>query len=310
MKSVTWILVVVLFLSSVTPLTHADYNIGLQKNGATVKILATLTQNVTVLQPSFSAAFLTSNSSSLLGSFNGAARSLAPPATISSLAMNISSNGATIRLELSFRVDGISTINGDLLNADLAWRSLAVRDDIARNGYSLNLVGNAYYLFSLTQLLSRTSNGQLIGTPFLNGQQLRAVAVENATQNFALLDFSFLNTPLDSWQRSFDFTTRTTSWKTTAGFNVTVLSTFQEPGGQFRFTKALLWYVTTARIVAPGPATATGNTLQVDLGGISSLIMSGLVLASAGSLALVYLAERRITNWPRFRSRKSKRNSG
>ncbi len=313
MKGVIWFLVILLFLSSLAPRAHADYSITVSKDGAKVAVSTILIQNVSVIQPQFSFKYVLSNSSSLQNSFNIAAKSLTPGATIRNLSMNGSSDGASIHVSLVYQINGISTEEQGILGAgtfdiNLAWRALAVRDNIVLNGDSVNLVGSAYYVFPLQQLTNRTVGGRGTATTFLNGENHPANVIVNATQNFAVLDFSFLNTPLDTWQQSFDLAAQTTTWRTTAGFNVTVLSTFQEPSGGLRFSKAVILYLTNAQIVAPGLAVPGGNRVRIDTGNATVLIAIGIILASAGLLALGFFSERRILSSARPRSRKPKKS--
>jgi len=312
MKRIVWILVMLVFLTSVTPRARADYNITLTKDAASVALSATLIQNVSTIQPTFSSHYLPSNSSAVQNSFNDAAKSLTPSATVRDLSMNVSSNGSSIQIGLAYRVGGVSfpetgPFNAGLLDLDLAWRALAVRSDFVIDGDSVNLVGNAYYLLPIQQLTTHTVGGTGTATTFLNGENRPANVVQNATKYFALLDFSFLNVPLDTWRQSFDLTSQTTTWRTTAGFNITVLTQFNEQGGGVRFEKAVLWYVTNAEVVAPGLAAPIPNGVKIDTGSPVLLVMIALILGSIGVLAVSFFTERKINATSRFR--KPKRRS-
>jgi hypothetical protein len=294
---------------AIVPVVRADYTVTFKENQAHVEISAKLAQNITIGIPRFSLKFLGGNTSLLSPSnFNDSIRSLSPNASVHDLEETISSDGSSIRIVLAFRVEGVSQVQPGVMAIDTAWRSFAVRNDIVVNGTTVNLVGNKYFLTPLQQLASQTTGGAPIATTFLNGDQLRAIVVENATQNFALLDFSYFNKPLENWERNFDAGSVTTSWQTAGGFNVTVLSTFREPAGEFRFSKAIIWYVTNAKIVVPGIARPSGDKVLVDTGGFPSFIMTAVIVGSSGIFLATLLIERRMKGGSIRRTSKDRKN--
>ena len=312
MKLPFQVLIVSLILSLSIPWSGAQttsqpgtYDLDIDDDHITVSITATMSQNITTI-PAFSFTIQGENSSLAATAVTNSIRQKTPNVTLSDFTLVASSNSSLVSLSVSFKVLGpVSSDQWGNAQADIAWRSFRVEDDLVINGTAFNLVGKHYFstplLLAVDQAFSSTP---LLRTQFeIDGKRAIPQEVEQLAPNLNLLDFTRLSTSLDSWSRQFTLAPTMTTWTRQAGFDVAIVTIQSEPlGGQFTIKDRAFYKVDTV-IEVPGIANNVGETIffgetmfEALMGGITVLI---LIIAVAA-----YFAERRITSKQRFRPRK------
>jgi hypothetical protein len=283
-----------------------QYKITINKDTISVTITTTLDQNLTQL-PVFSLVLRDENASYLASILTKSIQLKTPSASVEGTVLVASSNGNVTSLRLQFEVLGSTwSDRWDTTRADLAWRSFSVEDDILVNGVSINLVGKHYLSDPLLgAVASALRPTPLIRTSFqLNGERAIPLEIEQLAPRLNLLDFSSLQTPIDSWSRQFSVSAPSTTWNKEAGFDIVVTRTITEAAGE-QFTLAdRATYKTSTVLELPGFVSISGDTVYFGQG-TAELIMSGLLVLTLAIALGTYFQDRRLTSRRMSKPRKS-----
>jgi hypothetical protein len=246
--------------------------------------------------PIFAVHVLEQNSSRLSSSLQIALSQKNPKAYPSQVLLDATSNGTQYHYNLSFNVQGISAIRGDVETIDLSWRSFVFEQDFKLGNVSINSVLSAYlgssiaYYAQLPTLTGPPNN--IRRTWYLNNLQILNNAVPLSTQNLELLNFTSLNKPLQNWTISPKITSQSTVYTLDAGFNLTNIERINEPEGATNFARNAI-YTMSATFEVPWNAVASNDTVIIEQpGSWSSWVMIGLVAGTVAVLVLSIVGER------------------
>ncbi|MBS7622893.1 hypothetical protein KEJ39_04360 [Candidatus Bathyarchaeota archaeon] len=176
---------------------------------------------------------------------------------VSSLTIDIASSRVWMNVTARFALDGALDSDQDTLRADLGWLPLKVTSDLRSGNLSYNLVGLNQLRPYIEGLTNQT--GVKYFSPIFT--PITAQMAANTAGNVTIFDLQGLEGKIDSWPRSFDLDSQTTTWRVaeTKSLDLRIqIETVNVSKTVYSYTN------TSARISASGHALAFGDTVIVE----------------------------------------------
>jgi hypothetical protein len=146
------------------------------------------------------------------------------PLKISSLSIYVKSNDSWLNVSTTFELDGVSSVENDVISTDLSWIPFKVISDLKVGDLSYNLVGEEYLRPAIYELANQ-SNVNFF-SPFYT--PITTLMAMNIAGNVSTFDLGQISTNLTSWKKYFDENSFTTSWnlpsRTTLDLRVQITS--------------------------------------------------------------------------------------
>jgi hypothetical protein len=130
------------------------------------------------------------------------------PLKISSLSIYVKSNDSWLNVSATFTLDGISSVENDVISTDLSWIPFKVISDLQVGNLSYNLVGEEYLRPAIYELANQ-SNVNFFSPFYTPIPTSMAMNIAGNVSTFNLDQFS---TNFTSWSKYFDEKSFTTSW--------------------------------------------------------------------------------------------------
>ena len=295
---------VVMFPQAHGLITPGTYNISLTSDHVSVNIYGTFYQNVTTLPP-LAFTFSGLNSSTLAQDLNSSLQQLDPHVWVRDPVLLVSSNGTLLTYSLLFSVFGaIHSYPGGSSSVDVDWRSFNIQEDIQVNGVYFNFLGKHDLGTSLASLAQKGVNPtRSITVSFkLGGTRVSPLQIQTMAPSLNLLDFSSLSDRLDSWSQGFHIDSLTTSWTKQTGFDILATTQLTEPLGNVLTIPEKATYTLGVTLMVPGFASLQGNLIYFGTN-ILDILFAAVILATLATLLVAFVADRRLTQVRRFRSK-------
>jgi hypothetical protein len=289
-------------------------SVSISDGSTTVSISLHASQNLTYQDrffslPYFNGRLIGQNASALTSIVQDSIRELSPRASVNNLVLALSSspptNGTVLQwfnVTLLFQVSGVQTAGSGTERTDLAWKSFVIASNVTVGGVEVNTIGDTYLLptTSYIQLLETQQGVPQRGTfsPYrnlVNNRIVTATGIPTALSRVQLLNFNRFLPPIDSWEQSYIFASRSTMWSLTAEPNLgfIIQQTISEPHATQTINSGF-FYNLQAAITAPARSFAQGNTILSVFIDTTETLM-GTIVASVLALGTVtYLYERRV----------------
>jgi hypothetical protein len=279
-------------------------------NGVTsVAIILQASQNLTSLDrffslPQYNGQLVGQNASTVSSIVQDSIRALNPHASVSNLRIALSSspptNGTVLQwfnVSFQFQVGGIQTPENGDQRTDLSWKSFVIASNVTIGGIEVNTVGSAYMraLATYLQALEAPYQGTFTFRNLINNRVVTAIGLPSTISKIQLLNFTRFLPPVDTWQQSYNFTSRSAIWSLTADPNLglVIQQTSTEPHVTERVTSGF-FYVLKATISAPARSLARGDTILAVFQDTSELLMGTVIVAILALGAVASLYERRV----------------
>ena len=288
---------------------NAQYSVGGTNRAVSVSLNLNLLQNATLLpfEKSFTLPLLHvsavgANSSDLAQGLQGTLRSRNPTAQVSNLDIQVISsswsnktNTQWLNISLSFSVTGVSVSQGETARTDLSWKSFAVSSDYAVGNVEINRIGERYLSGLAADMAAHTGSSSLIQIFYhINGRPIDPTLFQNAVNNMTLLDFSVFATPVSKWQLS-QVSPGGETWSFTGGRGLGMVYTQEiSEGGQLSTAAYGLFYDLTGTVTTPYGAHVVGDTVTFATGGLTEVVMIGVILSTVMLWSGAFLFERKI----------------
>lgn len=283
-------------------------------NGVTsVSILLQASQNLTSQYrlfslPQFNGQLVGQNASTVSSIVQDSIKALSPRATVSNLRLALSSspsaNGTVLQwfnVSLQFQVGGVQTPENGDERTDLSWKSFVIASNVTIGGVEVNTVGSTYMrgAAAFLQALETPSQGTFAFRNLINNRVVTPIGLPSAISRIQLLNFTRFLPPVDTWQQSYDFSSRSTLWSLVADPNLGLIvqQTSTEPHATTEKSTSGFFYVLKAAISAPSRSLARGNTVLAVFQDTSEAVMAmvGTVIVVMVALgAATFLYERRV----------------
>jgi len=278
-------------------------------NGVTfVSVLLQASQNLTSQDrlfslPQFTGQLVGQNATTISSIVQDSVRALNPRASVSNLRLALSSspptNGTVLQwfnVSLQFQVGGIQTPENGDERTDLSWKSFVIASNVTIGGVEVNTVGSAYMRAAATflQTLETPSLGTFAFRNLINNRVVTPIGLPSAILKIQLLNFTRFLPPVDTWQQSYDFASRSTIWSLIADPNLglVVQQTSSEPHVTEKSSSGF-FYVLKATISAPSRSLARGDTILAFFQDTIETLMGTVIVAILALGAVTYLYERR-----------------
>jgi hypothetical protein len=156
------------------------------------------------------------------------------PLKISSLSIYVKSNDSWLNVSTTFELDGVSSVENDVISTDLSWIPFKVISDLKVGDLSYNLVGEEYLRPAIYELANQSAPGHELAnqsnvnffSPFYT--PITTLMAMNIAGNVSTFDLGQISTNLTSWKKYFDENSFTTSWnlpsRTTLDLRVQITS--------------------------------------------------------------------------------------
>jgi hypothetical protein len=288
-------LIIVVLLLILQSAIHASFaapvDIIVNTNGADVAMSLVVNDNLTAL-PAIALHIDPTNSSSIANPLEKAIQKLDPKATVTNLALSVTTRNSTGKWILSenytFHINGVSDRMGTTVISNLSFLFFNVTDPVIVAGNELNFVTKAYILSALSSQPPGT-------TYFINGHKTVDASIPGLTTlSFHLLDFTWISS-LPDWTTSMDVLGQTTLWKLNPNgdrYNLT-LGPFTPEGV---FLKAYeVVYHPQFQVTVRSVAISSGNAIHFDVPSGLELIMPALIVVSIILLVTTLIVDRRLT---------------
>jgi len=305
----------VLILACQSPLLKAQsvpnspaMSVSISNGVTSVSILLQASQNLTSQDrffslPQFNGQLVGQNASTVSSIVQDSVRTLSPHASVSNLRLGLSSspptNGTVLQwfnVSLQFQVGGIQTPENGNERTDLSWKSFVIASNITIGGIEVNTVGSTYMQAAATylQALEAPSQGTFAFRNLINNRVVTAIGLPSAILRIQLLNFTRFLPQVDTWQQSYNFTSRSATWSFTADPNLglVVQQTSNEPHVTEKVTSGF-FYVLKATISAPARSIARGDTILAFFQDTSEALMGTVIVAILALGSATYLYERR-----------------
>ncbi len=140
------------------------------------------------------------------------------PLEISSLSIYVKSSDYWLNVSASFELDGVSSLNNEVISTDLSWMPFKIQSDLKVGNLSYNLVGEEYLRPAIYDIANQSvtshemanqSNVNFFSpyyTPITTSMAL------NIAGNVSTFDLKPVSTNFTSWHKYFDKNSFTTSW--------------------------------------------------------------------------------------------------
>jgi hypothetical protein len=291
-------LFVILIVVSVcaAPASAADVTITVDRQQVQAKMVLSVHQNMTRF-PNLATSVDTSNDADLSSAISAALKSADPSASFSALSVNVRSNETWLNLTVGITLAGVSERKGEVANVNMTWKAFNTTEDLRTGNLSYNTVGSRYFRPELefyenaSKFESKPNATIKAVTFFVNATSVAGASAANQVGNFTVLDFRSLDVPLDQWNRTYNLSNNTTTWRYSPGTILNASIRAQELNKTFTLFS---YYAYGASITAHGLALAHGDLLQTDVGsGQQEWIMVGVVLVAVLAVVLVQVSFRR-----------------
>ena len=283
---------------------QGDYLVSVDQTSINVRIESSLFQNITQL-PKFSFVLTDQNSSTLEDALTSSIRTKVPQARLNETSLRASSDGTIMTIDLKFRLSDVVSTGQSGSEANVAWRSFRIEEDLQFSGVGINLVGKHYLAEELSTLVDQAMNPlpQIRTTFQLNGERAIPLEIQQLAPNLNLLDFSPLATPLTGWSTNVSLAPAKVTWQKDTGFDLVAITTIREPLGEQIIIASQAVYKVTARIEAPSPAHTIGDLVFFGQG-IFEIIMVGIMAIIVSLAVSSFIVERRLISQQSRRRRK------
>ncbi|MFC1506979.1 hypothetical protein ACFLQ6_07910 [Thermoproteota archaeon] len=140
------------------------------------------------------------------------------PLKISSLSIYVKSNDSWLNVSATFELDGISSVENDVISTDLSWIPFKVISDLKVGNLSYNLVGEEYLRPAIYELANQSAPGHELAnqsnvnffSPFYT--PITTSMAMNIAGNVSTFNLDHFSTNFTSWGKYFDENSFTTSW--------------------------------------------------------------------------------------------------
>jgi hypothetical protein len=140
------------------------------------------------------------------------------PLKISSLSIYVKSNDSWLNVSATFTLDGISSVENDVISTDLSWIPFKVISDLQVGNLSYNLVGEEYLRPAIYELANQSAPGHELAnqsnvnffSPFYT--PITTSMAMNIAGNVSTFNLDQFSTNFTSWSKYFDEKSFTTSW--------------------------------------------------------------------------------------------------
>lgn len=140
------------------------------------------------------------------------------PLKISSLSIYVKSNDSWLNVSATFELDGISSVENDVISTDLSWIPFKVISDLKVGNLSYNLVGEEYLRPAIYEIANQSAPGHELAnqsnvnffSPFYT--PITTSMAMNIAGNVSTFDLDQFSTNFTSWSKYFDEKSFTTSW--------------------------------------------------------------------------------------------------
>jgi hypothetical protein len=150
------------------------------------------------------------------------------PLKISSLSIYVKSNDSWLNVSATFELDGISSVENDVISTDLSWIPFKVISDLKVGNLSYNLVGEEYLRPAIYELANQSAPGHELANQSAPGHELANQSnvnffspfytpittsmAMNIAGNVSTFNLDQFSTNFTSWSKYFDEKSFTTSW--------------------------------------------------------------------------------------------------
>jgi len=265
-------LVVSMICQNVVGATGSTFSARIERDMISVKISSTLGQNITSLfekKINISGDSLTN----LTKALDRQIKARSPEAAVRDLSARCTFTNDTIEVVVQFNVFGVISRHGEVVAANLTWRTLNIPDDIFAENVSYNLVGKAYF----RGIVPRFEN--MTGARFYENRTLPVTVyrAKDIAGNITMLRFKSLGTPLSKWQMTYDITRAETSYMLKLG-NIVDLAVKRESNASVTEFGILMDLV--GEITTPGYARLKGDMIEseVAIGNTQILMLMAVVV--------------------------------
>ena len=266
------LLVASMLCQNAVAVTGSTFSARIERDMIGVKISSTLSQNVTSLfekKINISGGSLTN----LTRAFEKQIRARSPEAAVRDLSAYCMFTNNTIEVAVQFNVFGVVSRHGEVVTANLTWRTLNISDDLSIENVSYNLVGKAYF----REIVPRFEN--MTGARFYENRTLPVTVyrAKDIAGNITMLGFKFLGAPLSKWQMTYDVTKVETSYRLKLG-NVVDLAVKRELNASVTEFGILMDFA--GEITTSGYARLKGDLIEseVGIGNTQILMLTAVVV--------------------------------
>ncbi|MEM2943100.1 MAG: hypothetical protein QXT81_06725 [Candidatus Bathyarchaeia archaeon] len=249
-------LLIALLVFQIPRASGASIRINLGEDSIEVQIESKLFQNMTEF-PEKRIEVVGQDLLEAQGAFQEALNAKRPELKVSSLFIGIVSSHVWLNVTARFALEGALDSAQDTLRVDLGWLPFKVTSDLRSGNLSYNLVG----LKQLRPYVEGLSNqtGVRYFSPIFT--PITADMAANTAGNVTIFDLQGLKGKIDSWPRSFNLDSRTTSWKVAETKSLDLRIQIET----VNFSKTVYSYTnTSATISVSGHALAVEDTVIVE----------------------------------------------
>ena len=218
--------------------------------------------------------------------------------SVSSLSGDLSSSRDWVNASIRFDVEGAAIQSGGVLNVNCSWITFRVPDDLRLGNVSYNLIGATYLRSEFEKYVNFDKlplNETIQDVTYISSTvPLSPLDAANRAGNATLLDFSHINSYLESWRMVYNLTQGSTKW-TLYNIPVSQMSMKVTPRGENPFTVAAS-YSYNATLSVDGLAQAHGEVITTETSGSYEPILMLVVVIATFVVAVV-------TSWV-YRSRR------
>ena len=291
-------LLTVLALSWLAGTAHASsVNHTIHDGKVSVELSLQFYENVTAIS-SVSEKLTGAAAQDLTSAIEKTLKSKTDGISVSSLSGDLVSSRDWVNASIRFDVEGAAIQSGGFLNVNCSWVTFRVPDDLRIGNVSYNLIGATYLRPEFEKYVSFDKsplNETVQDVTYVSRTvPLSPLDAVNRAGNATLLDFSYLNSYLESWRMVYNFTQGSTKW-TLYNIPVSQMSMKVTPRGENPFTLAAS-YSYNATVSIDGLAQAHGEVITTETSGSYEPILM-LVVVIATFVAAV------VTSWV-YRSRR------
>lgn len=290
------ILVLIVASMCAAPASAADVTVTVDKQQVQARMVLSVRQNMTRF-PDLATSLDASSGANVSSAISEALRAVDPSASFSALTVNVRSNATWLNLTVVMSLAGISERRGDVADVNMTWKAFNTTNDLRVSNFSYNTVGSRYFrpVVEFYQNASRFESNPNTTiksvTFFVNDTSVAGETIANQVGNFTVIDFRSLDLPLDQWNRTYNLSNNTTTWRYAPATTLNDSIRVQELNKTFTFYS---YYAYAALITVAGLASAHGDILQADVGtGQQEWIMTGAVLLAIVAAVAVQVSFRR-----------------
>jgi len=291
------LLAVLTFSWSAATAHASSVNYAIHDGKVSVELSLQFYENATAI-PSVSEKLTGAAAQDLTSAIEKTLKSKTDGISVSSLSGDLVSSRDWVNASIRFDVEGAAIQSGGFLNVNCSWVTFRVPDDLRIGNVSYNLIGATYLRPEFEKYVSFDKsplNETVQDVTYVSRTvPLSPLDAVNRAGNATLLDFSYLNSYLESWRMVYNFTQGSTKW-TLYNIPVSQMSMKVTPRGENPFTLAAS-YSYNATVSIDGLAQAHGEVITTETSGSYEPILM-LVVVIATFVAAV------VTSWV-YRSRR------